>query len=103
MAFDMGIVKISDGMHENLRIASDALSRSINAQAEHWMRVGMLAELHPGLDHREICQLLIRAELAGGFDVRVLAAESSSASTITSKVPRATKRTKPLTVTEVRP
>ncbi|MYZ45193.1 hypothetical protein EYW45_19620 [Achromobacter sp. KS-M25] len=135
----MGIVKISDGMHENLRIASDALSRSINAQAEHWMRVGMLAELHPGLDHREICQLLIRAELAGGFDLRVLAADSTSVSdvatkaatkaatkvvletadpaksksaghgkssavpTIDSKVPRATKRAKPPTVTEVRP
>lgn len=41
----MGIVKISEAMHEHLRIASDALSRSINAQAEHWMRIGMLAEL----------------------------------------------------------
>ncbi|MBU0747736.1 MAG: ParD-like family protein [Gammaproteobacteria bacterium] len=65
----MGIVKISDQMHENLRVASAALSRSINAQAEHWMRIGMLAELHPNLDHREICQLLIRAERAGGFDL----------------------------------
>ena len=63
----MGIVKISDGMHENLRIASSALSRSINAQAEHWMRVGMLAEIHPDLDHREICQLLIQAECDGGL------------------------------------
>ena len=85
MALHMGIVKISDGMHENLRIASDALSRSINAQAEHWMRVGMLAELHPGLDHREICQLLIRAELAGGFDLRVLAADSTSVSDVATK------------------
>ena len=58
----MGIVKISDQMHENLRVASNALSRSINAQAEHWMRIGMLAELHPNLDHSDICQLLIRAE-----------------------------------------
>ena len=65
----MGIVKISDQMHENLRIASDALSRSINAQAEHWMRIGMLAELQPQLQHSEICQLLIRAELSGGFDL----------------------------------
>ena len=65
----MGIVKISDPMHENLRIASAALSRSINAQAEHWMRVGMLTEMHPELDYREICQLLIRAELAGGLDI----------------------------------
>jgi len=67
----MGIVKISDLMHENLRVAGSALSRSINAQAEHWMRVGMLTELHPELNHREICQLLIRAELAGGLDVSV--------------------------------
>jgi len=65
----MGIVKISELMHENLRVAGNALSRSINAQAEHWMRVGMLTELHPELNHREICQLLIRAELAGGLDL----------------------------------
>jgi hypothetical protein len=57
----MGIVKISDQMHDNLRSASDALSRSINAQAEHWMRVGMLAELHPALSYGEICQLMLRA------------------------------------------
>ncbi|MDR7151586.1 hypothetical protein J2W49_003562 [Hydrogenophaga palleronii] len=69
----MGIVKISDLMHENLRVAGSALSRSINAQAEHWMRVGMLTELYPELNHREISQLLIRAELAGGLDISVAA------------------------------
>lgn len=69
----MGIVKISDPMHENLRVAANALSRSINAQAEHWMRVGMLTEMHPDLDYREICQLLIRAELAGGLDIGLAA------------------------------
>ncbi|CAN5480032.1 ParD-like family protein [soil metagenome] len=69
----MGIVKISDLMHENLRVAGNALSRSINAQAEHWMRVGMLTEMHPDLDYREICQLLIQAELAGGLDITVAA------------------------------
>lgn len=58
----MGIVKISEAMHENLRVASAALSRSINAQAEHWLRVGMLAELHPALSYGEICQLLVQAE-----------------------------------------
>jgi len=68
----MGIVKISDQMHESLRVASNALSRSINAQAEHWMRIGMLAEIYPDLDHRDICQLLIRAEQAGGFDLATL-------------------------------
>lgn len=70
----MGIVKISDQMHENLRIASNALSRSINAQSEHWMRVGMLAELHPELNHSQICHLLIRAEQAGGFDLATMTA-----------------------------
>ena len=70
----MGIVKISDQMHENLRVAGTALSRSINAQAEHWMRVGMLAELYPNLDHSEICLLLIRAEQAGGLDLATVAA-----------------------------
>lgn len=61
----MGIVKISDAMHENLRTASDALSRSINAQAEHWMRVGMLSEMHPELSYSQICQKLLRASHAG--------------------------------------
>ncbi|QKZ04791.1 MULTISPECIES: ParD-like family protein [Pseudomonas] len=68
----MGIVKISDVMHENLRVASGALSRSINAQAEHWMRIGMLAELHPHLPHNELAQWLIRAEQAGGFDLHTV-------------------------------
>lgn len=67
----MGIVKISDLMHENLRVAGNALSRSINAQAEHWMRVGMLSEMHPELDHRDISQLMVRAELDGGLDIAV--------------------------------
>ena len=58
----MGIVKISEQMHEHLRLTSGALSRSINSQAEHWLRIGMLAELNPGLCYREICQLLIQAE-----------------------------------------
>lgn len=69
----MGIVKISDVMHENLRVVSNALSRSINAQAEHWMRVGMLTEMHPELNHREISQLLIRAEIAGGLNIAMAA------------------------------
>lgn len=62
----MGLVKISEHMHANVRAASAALSRSINAQAEHWMRVGMIAELHPTLDYSEICQMLIRAQADEG-------------------------------------
>lgn len=68
----MGIVKISEDMHEHLRVASAALSRSINTQAEHWMRIGMLAELHPNLDHSDICRMMIRSELAGGLDLKQL-------------------------------
>jgi hypothetical protein len=68
----MGIVKISESMHEVLRVASSALSRSINAQAEHWMRIGMLAELNPDLNHSEISRLLIRAEQSGGLDLQRL-------------------------------
>jgi hypothetical protein len=75
----MGIVKISEDMHENLRISSNALSRSINAQAEHWMRIGMLAELHPNLDHADICRLLVRAELEGGLALKQLCGEAVSA------------------------
>ncbi|MDM0008948.1 ParD-like family protein [Variovorax sp. J22G73] len=89
----MGIVKISDLMHENLRVAGNALSRSINAQAEHWMRIGMLAELHPALDHREICQVLIRAEQAGGFDLATISASLSSLAAPALSTPSATSAT----------
>lgn len=66
----MGIVKISDLMHENLRIASQAMSRSINSQAEHWLKLGMLAELYPQFTQQELAQLLIRVELEHGSDLR---------------------------------
>ncbi|CNF08569.1 ParD-like family protein [Yersinia mollaretii] len=65
----MGIVKISDLMHENLRIASNAMSRSINSQAEHWLKMGMLAELYPQLTHHELARALVQAELQGGADI----------------------------------
>jgi ParD-like antitoxin of type II bacterial toxin-antitoxin system len=50
----MGIVKIADHLHEELRKASVVMCRSINAQAEFWMKVGMLAEANPGLSFTEI-------------------------------------------------
>lgn len=50
----MGIVKIADDLHEELRKASAVMCRSINAQAEFWMKVGMLAEANPGLSFTEI-------------------------------------------------
>jgi hypothetical protein len=44
---DMGIVNIEDELHEQLRRASKASYRSINAQAAFWIRIGMLCELNP--------------------------------------------------------
>ncbi|MCZ4282865.1 ParD-like family protein [Kiloniella laminariae] len=55
----MGIVKISSEAHEQLRLASKAMTRSINAQAEHWMKVGRLCETHPQLTYPEILALLM--------------------------------------------
>jgi len=88
----MGIVKISETMHESLRVASSALSRSINAQAEHWMRIGMLAELYPDLDHREISQLLIRAEQNGGLDLASLAGLAAGQAPAAPNAPRAGRK-----------
>lgn len=65
----MGIVKISDALHDSVRTASTALSRSINAQAEHWLRVGMMAELHPMLSYSDICQLLIQQAAPASFSL----------------------------------
>ncbi|MFD1198275.1 ParD-like family protein [Brucella gallinifaecis] len=57
----MGIVKISDELHEELRKASDVMCRSINAQAEYWMKIGMLAQANPELTFNEIVQMQLRA------------------------------------------
>lgn len=50
----MGIVNIEDELHEQLRRASKASYRSINAQAAFWIRIGMLCELNPQLTFQEI-------------------------------------------------
>lgn len=50
----MGIVKIDDDLHEETRKASTVQCRSINAQAEFWMKIGMLAEANPDLSFNEI-------------------------------------------------
>ena len=36
---------------------------SLNVQAKHWMRFGMLVKMYPELDYREICQLPTSASL----------------------------------------
>lgn len=50
----MGIVKIDDDLHEEVRRASTVMCRSINAQAEFWMKIGMLAEANPTLSFNDI-------------------------------------------------
>ncbi len=57
----MGIVKIDDQLHEEVRRASTVMCRSINAQAEFWMKMGMLAEANPTLTFHEIVQTQMAA------------------------------------------
>lgn len=57
----MGIVKISDELHEELRKVSDVMCRSINAQAEYWIKIGMLAQAHPDLSFNELVAMQLRA------------------------------------------
>lgn len=50
----MGIVKISEELHEDIRKASSVMVRSINAQAEYWIKIGMLAEANPTMSFTQI-------------------------------------------------
>lgn len=59
----MGILKVSDEIHDEVRQASSAMSRSINAQAEFWIKVGALAELNPDLTYNQISRKLLLTEL----------------------------------------
>lgn len=54
----MGIVKVSEEMHEQLRKASKALDRSLNSQAEHWLKIGMLSELYRDKSYEELRNIL---------------------------------------------
>ncbi|MCE8021608.1 ParD-like family protein [Halomonas sp. MCCC 1A11036] len=57
----MGIVKISDELHDEIRKASSPMLRSINAQAEYWIKIGMLAETHPEMTFRDIMKGQLKA------------------------------------------
>ena len=57
----MGIVNIDDTLHDQLRRACTVTSRSINAQANFWIRIGMLCEMHPDLSFQEIVANELRA------------------------------------------
>lgn len=69
----MGIVNIDEDLHDQVRRASKVSCRSINAQAEFWIKVGMLCETNPTLSFNEI----IRREFASAgvsADPRLLSA-----------------------------
>ncbi len=55
----MGIVKISDELHEPAKRMAKAMGRSINAQAEFWMRIGRLIEENPTITYPEALKQLI--------------------------------------------
>ncbi|MCW8877246.1 MAG: ParD-like family protein [Kangiellaceae bacterium] len=58
----MGILKISEELHEEIRKASNVMSRSINAQAEFWIKMGMYAESNPDRSFNELITLLLQQE-----------------------------------------
>jgi uncharacterized FAD-dependent dehydrogenase len=58
----MGIVKLSDDMHDQLRSASKAFDRSLNSQAEHWIKIGMLSEFLPTKNYEELRNVLLKME-----------------------------------------
>ncbi|MBB3805416.1 plasmid stability protein [Xanthomonas arboricola] len=57
----MGIVNIDDDLHDQLRRACTVSSRSINAQANFWIKVGMLCEMHPAMSFQDIVAQELRA------------------------------------------
>ena len=67
----MGIVKINDDLHEEIRRASTVMCRSINAQAEFWMKIGMLAESNPTLSFTDIIKMQLEAADVGVTEVAV--------------------------------
>lgn len=60
----MGLVKIDESLHEDVRRASAVMCRSINAQAEFWMKIGMLAEANPTLTFNEIVKAQLQMAVA---------------------------------------
>ena len=72
----MGLVKIDDELHEQVRQVSAVMCRSINAQAEFWMKIGRLAEANPTLSFNDIVrqQLALASEGASEDDSATRAA-----------------------------
>ncbi len=60
----LGIVKISDELHDYLRHASQVMSRSINSQAEFWIKIGIQAELNPDKTFTMLINEMLEKELS---------------------------------------
>ncbi|MBN2606971.1 MAG: ParD-like family protein [Thiotrichales bacterium] len=58
----MGIVKISDVLHEEVRKTSIVMGRSINSQAEFWLKIGRIAEQNPKLTYEQIIERELRLQ-----------------------------------------
>ena len=58
----MGIVKISDELHEEVRKTSAVMERSINSQAEFWLKIGRIAEQNPKLTYEQIIEREMRSQ-----------------------------------------
>ncbi|HRD71071.1 MAG TPA: ParD-like family protein [Legionella sp.] len=56
----MGIVKISEELHNATKLMAKAMSRSINSQAEYWIRIGKLTEENPSITYPEIIKILVQ-------------------------------------------
>ncbi|CUS55819.1 MULTISPECIES: ParD-like family protein [unclassified Hyphomonas] len=67
----MGIVKIDNDLHEEVRRASGVMCRSINAQAEFWIKIGRLAEANPTLSFNDIVKMQLEAADAPLADLKV--------------------------------
>ncbi|GGB50873.1 hypothetical protein GCM10011505_34930 [Tistrella bauzanensis] len=67
----MGLVKIDDDLHEEARRASTVMCRSINAQAEFWMKIGMLAEANPTLSFNDIVTMRLKSAQVTAADQAV--------------------------------
>jgi hypothetical protein len=69
----MGLVKIDDELHEEIRRSASVMCRSINAQAEFWIKIGKLSEANPTSSFNEI----IKAEIAVAVEAQTASLEAA--------------------------
>ncbi|MCQ8186479.1 ParD-like family protein [Parvularcula sp. BGMRC 0090] len=61
----------SGELHDEVRRASSVMCRSINAQGEFWMKIGMLAVAHPTLSYNELLKMQLDEADVGSNQIRV--------------------------------